>query len=271
MFYLHFNVEQKYNRYNLIMKKIIPIIHNKIWGYEIWLVSSLKGMETKFVDNSLVKNAPLIKIICAKEPLSVQVHPDDLLAREIEKQNNGKTETWFVLDCNSNSEMVLGLTNYDKKVVENKLKNNNLGDILNIVKVQKSHFYNIPAGLVHGLGTMNKSNITVIEVQQPSDTTYRLYDYKRVDQNNQMREIHVDKALKCIKDLDYNAEIKSNINEDLYYQNEFYKCELISNSKVTKDNGWAIVYENDNYFAYQVSSGEVLPNQAIFFVSWIKN
>ncbi|QDY86770.1 hypothetical protein FRW55_01155 [Mycoplasma anserisalpingitidis] len=61
------------------MKKIVPVIHNKIWGYEIWLVSSLKGYETKFEDNSLVKNAPLIKIIHAKEPLSVQVHPDMIL------------------------------------------------------------------------------------------------------------------------------------------------------------------------------------------------
>ncbi|MBW0595527.1 mannose-6-phosphate isomerase [Mycoplasmopsis anatis] len=252
------------------MKKIVPVIHNKIWGYEIWLVSSLKGYETKFEDNSLVKNAPLIKIIHAKEPLSVQVHPDDTLAKEIENQENGKTETWFVLDCEKNSELVLGLSDYRNEIFQQKLKENNLVDILNVVKAKKSHFYNIPAGLVHGLGTPNNANITVIEVQQPSNTTYRLYDYKRVDKNNQMREIHIDKALKCVKDLDYTAELK-NHNEDIYYQNQFYKCELILNSKVAEENGWAIVYENDSYFAYEVNCGETLPNQAIFFVSWTKN
>ncbi|UCU26897.1 type I phosphomannose isomerase catalytic subunit [Mycoplasma anserisalpingitidis] len=248
------------------MKKIVPVIHNKIWGYEIWLVSSLKGYETKFEDNSLVKNAPLIKIIHAKEPLSVQVHPDDTLAKEIENQENGKSETWYVLDCEKNSELVLGLRRYDTNELVKKLSENNLSNMLNIIQAQKNKFYNISAGLVHGLGTPNHANIKVLEVQQPSDITYRLFDYKRLDKNNKYREIHVEKSLKCIKEIEYISELIS--KNHLYFENQYYSCEVVKKSKKVEKHGWAIVFKHNEYFAFELSKDEITPEQTIFYVSW---
>lgn len=102
------------------MKKIIPIRFDKIWGYEIWLSSPLKGKETLFEDGEKVSFGPLIKIIQANQPLSVQVHPNDEWAKKLENQDNGKSESWYVLEAKPGSSLVTGLSTFDEQVIREK-------------------------------------------------------------------------------------------------------------------------------------------------------
>lgn len=119
---------------------------------------------------------------------------------------------------------------------------------------------------MHGLGTPNHANIKVLEVQQSSDITYRLFDYKRLDKNNKYREIHVEKSLKCVKEIEY---ISGGISKNhLYFKNQYYSCEVLKKSKKVEKHGWAIVFEHNEYFAFELSKGEITPEQTVFYVSW---
>lgn len=183
------------------MKKIIPIKFDKIWGWELWLYSSLNGKETKFEDGTpTTQNGPLVKIIYTNDVLSIQVHPDDVWAKQLENQSNGKSESWYVLDVlNANASLCLGLTTYNSEFIKKSISSNDFEKLLVNKKVHKGDFYNIPAGLVHGIG----ANVIIFEVQQPSDITYRYFDFNRLD-NGKLRELHIEKALKVQKDLSYN-------------------------------------------------------------------
>ncbi|ADE19375.1 type I phosphomannose isomerase catalytic subunit [Mycoplasma crocodyli] len=251
------------------MKKVIPVKHEKIWGYEIWLYSPLKEAPTQYEDKSgYVSRGPLIKIIKANDPLSIQVHPDNELAKELENQDNGKSESWLVLDCNEKSELVVGLNNHDQKVIEQALQNKTIDKYLKVIKPKIGQFIDIPAGLVHGIGRPNASGITVLEVQQPSDVTYRFWDYNRKDKNGNFRDLHVNKALKSIKDLNY--KVKPSIeNETLIYKTEYYKLHLLSDVKVAPSDGVAIINSNDEYFAEEILKDEKLNKDTVFFVEEI--
>ncbi len=203
------------------MKKIIPIKHEKIWGYESWLHSPLTFSQSQLETGEKIIDGPLIKIIKADQPLSVQVHPDDELARELENEDNGKSECWYVLDKTDKSEFIVGLNNMDKQIIRDSFANKTFQNILKKIVPEKEQFINIPAGLVHGVGAQSK----VLEVQQPSDTTYRFYDYDRLE-NGKPRDLHIEKSLKSIKDLDWHLEpFGANKNEYkvLNYNISFYK------------------------------------------------
>jgi len=149
----------------------------------------------------------LIKLIDANDRLSVQVHPDD----EYASQNGldaGKTEMWYVVDAKPGAKLVYGLkTPQVPSFQEICEKNNNgtLDDILNYVEVKKGDCFFIPAGLVHAIG----NGIVIAEIQQNSNTTFRLYDYDRTDKNGNKRELHIEKAAQVIKTQFYN---KSDVN-----------------------------------------------------------
>lgn len=140
----------------------------------------------------------LIKLITAKDKLSVQVHPDDEYANRVEK-DSGKTEAWYVVDAKEGAELIVGTKNCDKEKFKQALENGNLDDYLNRVPVKKGDFFYVQSGLVHAIceGTL------IAEIQQSSDTTYRVYDY------NRGREIHVDKALDVI---DFSLKCESSKN-----------------------------------------------------------
>lgn len=185
------------------MKKIKPIKLEKVWGYELWLYSPLKSNATIVEETGKpVDKGPLIKIISTTQPLSVQVHPDDHYAMELENQPNGKSESWFVLDkAHDDAELILGLKSYDKPTLKEAIENNNFESFLNHVRVNVGDFYDIPAGLIHGIG----ANLTIFEVQQPSDVTYRYYDYGRLE-NGKPRELHIEKALTVQKELSWELQ-----------------------------------------------------------------
>ena len=140
----------------------------------------------------------LFKLIDANDNLSIQVHPGDEIAAE--RHNSfGKTEMWYVVDAEPNAELIIG---FSKDCTQEEyvaaLENDKVEDLLQKVPVQKGDVFFIPAGLVHAIG----KGVLVAEIQQSSDITYRIYDYKRVDDKGNERELHTEQALDVI---DYSA------------------------------------------------------------------
>ena len=137
----------------------------------------------------------LIKFIDAEDRLSVQVHPDDVDALRLGLPR-GKTEMWYILDADEDSSIVYGLKRGETTVsLRNAVQNGRTDEVLNYVKVRKGDIYFIPGGLVHAIG----KGIVIAEIQQNSDTTFRLYDYDRSDASGQKRPLHVNEAIKCTK------------------------------------------------------------------------
>ncbi len=137
----------------------------------------------------------LIKLIDAKDDLSVQVHPDDEYAWRME-QALGKTEMWYVLAAKHGAEIIYGLKqDLDEAEVRNALESGRIGDFLNHVPVHKDDLFYIEAGTVHAIG----AGCLIAEIQEASNITYRLYDYDRVDKNGKKRELHIEKALQVMR------------------------------------------------------------------------
>ena len=133
----------------------------------------------------------LIKFIDAAESLSVQVHPDDSYAL-IHEGEQGKTEMWYILDCDEQAEIIYGLNrSISKKEFLERVGNNTLNEVLNSVRVKRGDVFFIKAGTIHAIG----KGIVIAEIQQNSNSTYRVYDFNRVDPDGRTRELHIDKAL----------------------------------------------------------------------------
>ena len=141
------------------------------------------------------KNFPLlIKIIDANDKLSIQVHPEDEYAYRVEGES-GKTEAWYVIDAKENGKIIYGLRKeVTKEEFIKAVEGNRIGDAVNIVPVKAGDMMLVPAGMVHAL----LDGVMVYEIQQNSDTTYRVYDYDRVDDDGKGRELHIKKAIEVI-------------------------------------------------------------------------
>ena len=138
------------------------------------------------------KDFPLLtKILDAHQDLSIQVHPDNAYAQEIENEPFGKTECWYILDCDPEAEIVYGHTAHSKEEFAQKVRQQEWDHLFQRRPIQSGDFFYVPSGTIHALckGTL------VLEIQQNSDLTYRIYDYDRVDQNGKKRALHIDKAL----------------------------------------------------------------------------
>lgn len=133
----------------------------------------------------------LIKLIDAQKPLSVQVHPNNSYARKHEHQF-GKTEMWYIIDCEPDSYLYYGLKEtVTKEEFRRHIENNTLDQILNPVKVHKGDMFFIPSGTIHAIG----KGIVIAEIQQNSNVTYRVYDYGRKGTDGKPRDLHIEKAL----------------------------------------------------------------------------
>jgi mannose-6-phosphate isomerase len=133
----------------------------------------------------------LTKIIDAHDALSVQVHPDDAYAQRVEGQPNGKTESWYVLACEPDAELVLGWTrDTSREEYERRVADGTLGEILRRVRVRPGDAFYLPAGTLHAIG----AGIQIFETQQASDLTYRIFDWNRTGADGKPRELHVQKA-----------------------------------------------------------------------------
>lgn len=189
------------------MFKTKAFISEKVWGYEHWILSTHEAGEsivadsTEFIGGKALSRIVgadyplLVKIIQANETLSVQVHPDDEYALRVEN-SRGKTECWYILDAEPNATLICGLKDcngdndkgYSREKLATAISENRLEDCLQKIPVSKGDFVFIPAGTVHAI----EGGLRLLEVQQSSDITYRLYDWGRP------REIHVEKSLDVI-------------------------------------------------------------------------
>jgi mannose-6-phosphate isomerase len=139
----------------------------------------------------------LVKFIDANDDLSIQVHPNDELAK---KRHNsfGKTEMWYIMQADPGSTLISGFNQkLDEKIYLEKFNSGHLTDILNKEKAEAGDVFFLPAGRVHTIG----KGLLLAEIQQTSDITYRIYDFDRKDANGNTRELHVEEALAAI---DYN-------------------------------------------------------------------
>ncbi len=204
----------------------------------------------------------LIKFIDANDRLSVQVHPDD----DITDENGtplGKTEMWYIIDCDKDSHIIYGLE--DGLTLEDYEKNVRNGEFsvgMKKVYVKPGDCYFIPAGQVHAIG----KGILLAEIQQNSDTTYRLYDYGRLDKEGNPRELHVDKALSVIRaytDSDIEAiRYSEGTQENCLANCSKFKCDkfiLEGNSVTLKADSVFksfVFIEGEGYISY---NGERFP------------
>ncbi len=137
----------------------------------------------------------LIKLIDARQDLSVQVHPDDAYALAHEG-SLGKTEMWYVLAAQPGARLVYGFDqDVSERQVRRAIKNGKLDMLLNHVAVEKDDLFYIEAGTVHALG----AGCLIAEIQESSNLTYRLYDYDRVGRDGKKRELHIDKAMQVLR------------------------------------------------------------------------
>jgi mannose-6-phosphate isomerase len=218
--------------------KFKPRFKEKIWGGdrmktvlgmdysplpncgEAWVLSAVPGSETEVANGFLKGNELnelvevymedligeaafeqngnefplLVKFIDSNDSLSIQVHPDDALAAR-RGLGNGKSEMWYILEAEQGASVISGFNRKtDPKTYLEYLEKNKLTEILNSEKAHKGDVFYIPAGRIHALGP----GILLAEIQQTSDTTYRIYDWGRVDENGKSRELHQDLALDAI-------------------------------------------------------------------------
>ena len=148
----------------------------------------------------------LIKLIDARDKLSIQVHPDEEYANK-RHNKHGKNEMWYVMNTDGNAKLLIvlkeNITKDDlKKAVYNK---ENIEDMFNYFEIKKGDAFYIPNGCIHAI----LGNSVIAEIQTPSDVTYRLYDWNRVDKNGKSRELHIEDSFNVIKDIDAYS-LKSN-------------------------------------------------------------
>lgn len=136
----------------------------------------------------------LVKIIDAKKDLSIQVHPDDTYAMDKEQGALGKTECWYILDCPEDGQIVIGHNAKDKDELEQMITENRWQELIRLQPVKKGDFFQIEPGTVHAI----KGGTMLIETQQSSDITYRLYDYGRLD-NGKPRPLHIKQSIEVIR------------------------------------------------------------------------
>ncbi len=190
------------------------IYKEKIWGSETWMVSGHPNGATVIRNgkhkgkrlSEVYEDFPLlVKTIEAKEDLSIQVHPDDAYAKKHEN-SKGKTECWYVLKAKEDARLIIGHNAKNKEELINAVKRGNWNELLREVKVKEGDFFQIEPGTVHAI----RSGVTLLEIQQCSDITYRLYDYDRLE-NGKKRELHIEQCLETIV-CPYNE--KNHIYED---------------------------------------------------------
>lgn len=157
-------------------------------------LSTLYAEHKELFNDSHKKFPLLVKIIDAASDLSIQVHPDDEYAFVHENGSYGKTECWYILDCDKDAEIIVGHNAGSKDELIKLIREKRWNELITPKKIKKGDFFQIEPGTVHAI----KKGTLILETQQSSDITYRLYDYDRL-QNGCLRELHIDKCIDVIK------------------------------------------------------------------------
>jgi len=277
--------------------KFKPIFKEKIWGGqklknlfgynykalpncgEAWLLSGVEGSETK-VSNGFLKGnninelvevymddlvgeaifekygtefPVLIKLIDANDWLSIQVHPSDDIAMKRHNQY-GKSEMWYVLQADENAQLISGFNReMNEDLYLQHLESKSLPKILNYESVKAGDVFYMPSGRIHALGP----GICLAEIQQTSDITYRIYDWDRIDDEGNSRELRVAEALGAI-DYEHHAKYKTDYSSKLNQSATLVKSEhfatnlLEFNQGLTKD-----ISGLDSFITYLCTEGSV--------------
>lgn len=176
----------------------------------------------------------LIKFIDAKQNLSVQVHPSNDYALKYEN-SYGKTESWYIVEAEEGAGIYCGFKrDTNKEEFLQSLASGEVENLLNFIPVKKGDCYFIPSGTVHAIG----SGCLILEIQQNSDLTYRVYDYNRRGADGKLRELHVDKAVKVINFNKYEPKLfASGENPRVITECDYFRSrELVLNGGFTEKN-----------------------------------
>ena len=201
---------------------------------------------------SLFKNEfpLLIKFIDAAQDLSIQVHPDDELAKK-RHDCNGKSEMWYILQADNGSTLIDGFSkDSNKEEYTDALKNGQLIALLNTEKVTTGDVFYLPAGRVHTIG----KGLLLAEIQQTSDITYRIYDFDRVDKNGNKRELHTDLALDAI-DYKIPDEVKSRYENTPNQTNNIVSTPYFTTNKLVADQKMTINRNDIDCFKIYIGVG----------------
>ena len=279
--------------------KFEPILKDKIWGGtrlktllykeisdanccgESWEVSGLVGDESMIVNGFLAENnlnelleiymtelvgeknyekyglgfPLLIKFIDAQDNLSVQVHPDDELAQRKYGQS-GKTEMWHVIASEPGSGLYVGFNKtVSKAQFEEAIANGTVEDVLQFYPVQPGDTFMIPAGTVHAIG----KGVLLAEIQQPSDITFRVFDWNRVDDEGNARELHVEEALEAIdfehQTDNFKVEYQPHLNKTVkLVRSQYFNTSLLEFDQPLSKS----FVEIDSFVIYMCLDGQIL-------------
>ena len=280
---------------NLYPLKFKPILKDKIWGGtklakqfnkssnsnqlgESWEISTVPGDVSEVVNGKLKSqnlqdllelykgdligdknykrfgnNFPLlIKFIDAKQDLSIQLHPDDDLAKE--RHNSfGKTEMWYVMQADKGANLIVGFNQkMDDKTYLKHLEEKTLTKILNFDNVKAGDTYFIEAGRVHAIG----AGVLLAEIQQTSDITYRVYDWDRVDDEGNERELHNDIAIDAFK-FDLKDDFRVDYKKEKNLSNGMVSCPFFTTNYIELDSNLDKENLHDSFLIYMCVDGEV--------------
>ena len=277
--------------------KFHPILRDKIWGGkkiktslhydfsplpncgEAWMISGVQGFESVVSEGALEGNTLnelieifmgdlvgdkvyeefgtdfplLIKFLDASQWLSIQVHPDDELA-QARGYERGKTEMWYILESDEGAELISGFSQkISKAEYQKRLKDKTLQPVLNYEAVHKGDVFYMPSGRVHAIGP----GILLAEIQQSADLTYRIYDWDRVDDKGNPRQLHIAEALDAIDFKvykNYKTEYQPVENETVTIVDEkYFTTNIMHFHKAVMKN-----YEElDSFVIYMITDGSV--------------
>lgn len=188
----------------------------------------------------------LIKLINSKEALSVQVHPDDKYGREVEGEM-GKTEVWYVVEAFEGANLIVGTKGCTKEQFKKAIETGQFDEFMNKVKVNKGDVFFVKSGLIHAIG----EGVIIAEIQQNSDTTYRVHDY------NRGRELHVDKALDVV-DLELTGDRSRGIevNFEGYKKTYYCLCEHFSLELYDVKKRFTEKSDKERFYVFTCVEGE---------------
>lgn len=189
-------------------------------------LSEIWEKHPEFFGNLDYDRFPLLtKIIDARDDLSIQVHPDDDYAKANENGSFGKTECWYVMDCPKDAKLVIGHHANTKEELTEMIRQGSWKELIREIPVKKGDFIQIDPGTVHAI----KGGLLILETQQNSDITYRVYDYDRLS-DGKPRELHVEKSIDVIEVPAKSVEdsVKSALGLPQNQLNELYSCKYYS-------------------------------------------
>ncbi len=200
----------------------------------------------------------LIKLIDAKDRLSIQVHPDDEYALKNEGEF-GKTEMWYIVDCEDDAQLIFGLNReVSQDELNEKTENDTITDICNFVPVKKGDVFFIPAGTLHAIG----KGILIAEIQQNSNTTYRVSDYGRLGADGKPRQLHKKQASEVIKKTPSVLDNDNSVLQKTEYGSvrQLASCKFFT-TKYIELNGTLNLKNKDSFVSVLVLEG----NCELFF------